>query len=796
MAAEALAKAVEELARAQAEQQAAVQKQLAEQQQQLVELARGQREVLDLLRRTGCGGDQSPTHLMSPPLHDGMPSIPSKRGFSSSAGPIPPLPPLPHRRPGTNDFCSPAQSMGSLPERIPSSRAALRQAAADRFEGRVRQHDGVGEGSQPSARRVGAASAQATPRLSRAHSLASLKPVVGFADVDRVAALETMTSLSSVQPSVEEFPRSNPTTPWSLHRRRSSRTWLQPTLSHDSLQRSPTVHPDVGDDSKVPLANVLLSDAAIRSSDPRRRAFDVVYITCLAAELIYSSYQFAVKLTKPHTSYIALMTLFVPLNLLWIFLNLRTSVLLGWRALETRREIQQHYMHGSSWLNVGWVWFDAAVTVPWDLILWSFTTTTAFRVGLLVRLPKIVQMLRVLPPASPVAERPLWIRIVFNLFFLAVLGHFAAVSWIYVTEPMQWEGWLAEELPADFANCTQDELTEKWYWQQYLASLYWATATVTSVGYGDIAGNDTRSRVLCLFWMPVGTMVLLWAGAKLTEWMVVTDPFVLQEQDKKRKLAALMENNNIPWSVQKSALEIYPMVLETSSSVYSTVIDELPRFLQDQIRMHVKLKLLRTVELFNDLSLACLSAVAEVTVEEVHPLDAVITEFGEAGDAMYFLEHGLVEVVTFTAEGDEVTLANLKSGSFFGEMALLHDNCTRSATVRTVTQCVVYALGKNGFYAVTAAFPELRKRVERAYKRRLRSLKLAKSSFVASPQPPREKGAINYAAPGEEDMAEVDSVADNSELFLRDPFEVRTPRSAVGPDNVHFHPTHPQDVHI
>ncbi len=65
----------------------------------------------------------------------------------------------------------------------------------------------------------------------------------------------------------------------------------------------------------------------------------------------------------------------------------------------------------------------------------------------------------------------------------------------------------------------------------------------------------------------------------------------------------------------------------------------------------------------------------------------IIINHGDDGKEMYFLSHGVVEVLT----PDGTQVAKLRSGSFFGEVALLKD-VTRNATIKAVTFSDVFVL--------------------------------------------------------------------------------------------------------
>jgi ammonium transporter, Amt family len=72
--------------------------------------------------------------------------------------------------------------------------------------------------------------------------------------------------------------------------------------------------------------------------------------------------------------------------------------------------------------------------------------------------------------------------------------------------------------------------------------------------------------------------------------------------------------------------------------------------------------------------------------------EVIVTE-GSAGDSMYVVQSGKVEVVKTADDGTEHQLGTLKTGEFFGEMAIFEGE-TRSATVRAVGDARVLEVDK------------------------------------------------------------------------------------------------------
>jgi VIT1/CCC1 family predicted Fe2+/Mn2+ transporter len=49
----------------------------------------------------------------------------------------------------------------------------------------------------------------------------------------------------------------------------------------------------------------------------------------------------------------------------------------------------------------------------------------------------------------------------------------------------------------------------------YEISLYWTITTITTVGYGDISGNNQLERIFCMFVMIIGVAAFTFANGSL-----------------------------------------------------------------------------------------------------------------------------------------------------------------------------------------------------------------------------------------------------------------------------------------
>ncbi|HQU72314.1 MAG TPA: cyclic nucleotide-binding domain-containing protein [Calditrichia bacterium] len=96
-----------------------------------------------------------------------------------------------------------------------------------------------------------------------------------------------------------------------------------------------------------------------------------------------------------------------------------------------------------------------------------------------------------------------------------------------------------------------------------------------------------------------------------------------------------------------------------------------------------------------------------------------ICEAGDPGDRMYIIISGNVKVVVVTEDGEENVVANLGSGDYFGEMALLTGE-PRSASVITTEPSEMFILNKADFDVIIERFPSITLSMSKIMSQRLR----------------------------------------------------------------------------
>eukprot|EP01062_Namystynia_karyoxenos_P022539 TRINITY_DN18655_c3_g1_i1.p1 TRINITY_DN18655_c3_g1~~TRINITY_DN18655_c3_g1_i1.p1 ORF type:complete len:975 (+),score=174.57 TRINITY_DN18655_c3_g1_i1:220-3144(+) len=439
---------------------------------------------------------------------------------------------------------------------------------------------------------------------------------------------------------------------------------------------------------------VLLPDS------PLRALWDIAYVgltlweACMWMLAIFTFDKGTPVVRSPSIPLAVLRTCFWLADL-WV--QSRTAVLDGWEIDDDPQSVSHAYLRGR-------FVYDLLPSLPFDILFYYALGDSAFWFAMSARILRLFSIPSVVfRPSTPIAERPRWVEIFVGIFWFGILVQLLTCTWMVVAN--EEEQGITKPVRNDPYNA-------------YLGGLHFIVTSVTSVGYGDVSPETGWAKVHNIVVQFIGVFLLIVVSGHTAAYFITTDPFRLMIIERKRRIQSLMATNQVPWSIQKQALTVYPVLLEASVKDYQSVLLELPDFVQDRIGRHIKVRLLSRVPLFREVSTGLLTHLAEVLEEDYCDARSYIITAGEQGSEMCFLQYGVVEVLVPTPDGGEAWVANLRSGSWFGEIALIQET-TRVASVRSLTACVLYKLGKVHFDQIVAGSRELRDVMRREIERRL-----------------------------------------------------------------------------
>jgi voltage-gated potassium channel len=391
-------------------------------------------------------------------------------------------------------------------------------------------------------------------------------------------------------------------------------------------------------------------------------------------------------------------SLYYALNLLLfadIGANFISKVKIGHMRLECWPEIVRNYLR--TWFTV-----DIIAAFPFELILLAFlgrvptsgpsmTLYLAMQALTLVKLLKAGRIFNELEESLGII--PSVRRLILFGYWLSAVIHLMALGWILIGASEQYRS------PID----------------QYIRSFYWVTTTVATIGYGDYGPNhDSNVQVLyTIFVEIIGVGMFSYIIANVSSLISNLDIARSSYQRRLDEVNAFLRSQRIPTDLQERVRDYYSYLWEKQRGISaSTVLDDIPRGLSQEILMFLNREVVNRVDLFrgaNDLFL-------RESVQLLRPMVFLPGEFiirqGEFGDCMYFLTSGEVRILI-----GENEVARLGPGSPFGETALV-ENLHRNASVVSVSYSTGYRLAKDDFDSLRRKYPKFDEQVRAVVEQR------------------------------------------------------------------------------
>ena len=183
-----------------------------------------------------------------------------------------------------------------------------------------------------------------------------------------------------------------------------------------------------------------------------------------------------------------------------ICLNFLTGFYVGKTLVRNKREIMRAYLRG-------WFAIDLVTTVPIDLFVelavGGGSDLRAIKMVRILRLLKLARLKKLGKVSQRVREKlninAALAELASVLLGIVFFAHLLCCFWYFVGHLAYLDGHMSWVRNLDLG---ESSLTEK-----YTASLYWAVATMTAVGYGDVYAFSDNERIYAIFTEIVGAIV-------------------------------------------------------------------------------------------------------------------------------------------------------------------------------------------------------------------------------------------------------------------------------------------------
>jgi hypothetical protein len=411
---------------------------------------------------------------------------------------------------------------------------------------------------------------------------------------------------------------------------------------------------------------------------------DIVYIVasvalCIVA--VFSLAEYSEQRRPPTwllTSYVAVVTVY---SAYWMLLRGRyTRRIVGeWGVTDSPAENARLY-------RKRFLALDLVVTVPLEFIFIGWLPVAFHFVMLrhVLRFPRIVSILRSSNPLLP--ARPgftFFCLILFIVFMVCVLAAFFVF----------FEGGRSED-----------------------ESLYWAAATMTSTGYGDIVATNKSSRWFSIAAMVVSLTMISALQAFSTSLLTNRDVVAEDIEQKKKTMHSMLHHYNIPWTLQKQVIGCFPGIIEAQRELrFKDMTDDMPPHVAEELEIYMRIGVVRSLSLFADMVLLgnevelanTTRALAQALTFRTAAANEYICVSGEGCKEMLIFQSGVVELVR-VVDDEEVVACVVRRGMSIGEACLDGTDRIWTVGVQAMQPSSLLALNAEDFAELVELCPVLR----------------------------------------------------------------------------------------
>ncbi|XP_051686094.1 potassium/sodium hyperpolarization-activated cyclic nucleotide-gated channel 2 isoform X2 [Oryctolagus cuniculus] len=398
--------------------------------------------------------------------------------------------------------------------------------------------------------------------------------------------------------------------------------------------------------------------------------------------------------------------------LLDLALNFRTGIVVedNTEIILDPEKIKRRYLR--TWFVV-----DFVSSIPVDYIFLIvekgidsevYKTARALRI---VRFTKILSLLRLLRLSRLIRYIHQWEEIFHMTYDLAsaVMRICNLISMMLLL--CHWDGCLQflvpmlQDFPQDCWVSINKMVNHSWS-ELYSFALFKAMSHMLCIGYGRQAPESMTDIWLTMLSMIVGATCYAMFIGHATALIQSLDSSRRQYQEKYKQVEQYMSFHKLPADFRQKIHDYYEHRYQGKMFDEESILGELSAPLREEIVNFNCRKLVASMPLFANADPNFVTAMlTKLRFEVFQPGDYIIRE-GTIGKKMYFIQHGVVGVLTKGSK--EMKLAD---GSYFGEICLLTRG-RRTASVRADTYCRLYSLSVDNFNEVLEEYPMMRRAFE------------------------------------------------------------------------------------
>ena len=401
----------------------------------------------------------------------------------------------------------------------------------------------------------------------------------------------------------------------------------------------------------------------------------------------------------------------------------------------------------------GFFFVDVIATFPFGLVLSHPAIGLTNKIGKVGRLPKLLKFLRAAKLLKLARLQQFISRLeteynihhgvarmvkVISLVFLVthIVGCFFYLIGLTGGNDYEEGGWMFRY-----------QYHEKPVANRYVASMYWAFSTLTTVGYGDVSARTPQEQAFSMMMMLTGVSWYAIVVSSMSSIMSTFDSQNKAIRDKMLSVNAFIRSAKLPLPLAQRVRSYFEFRSSQRTFLLNNhydadaLLEELGSTLRTDILLHLERDLIAKIPFFAGKVPQFVADTLSMLQPMVFQVGDTIVREGSQADEMYFLVRGHATVLY----GEKEVLA-IEAGSYFGKIGCIMGGIRR-ASIKAVTVVELQALSRRNLNILLNEYPEVAEELKGVAKHRA---KLAKgSSKSTTPRAPSSSvsSSDNASAP-------------------------------------------------
>ncbi|TPX36422.1 hypothetical protein SeMB42_g07086 [Synchytrium endobioticum] len=368
-------------------------------------------------------------------------------------------------------------------------------------------------------------------------------------------------------------------------------------------------------------------------------------------------------------------------------------------------------------------WIDALSSFPFDIFVLSFigvsTGLPVIQYLALVRLPKLIRIRCVVTYFMREEQKlhsGFMLQLVKFITYMITILHCVACVWFAMACGGQGDSGPICSLNSWVSSRTFDATNETLF-GLYVDSIYWATTTLTTTGYGDIHPDNTGERVMALIVMIIGILFFGYISGTIASSLSNMDSRRVTYRQKMDAVVEYMRTRDMEDDLKGRVLDYFDYAWNRNKGIdVRHLFDEMPATFRGDLMYTLNVKIIDQVKVFSQCSIGFRRTVAYTIKFYLYTAEESLAHAGDLAQEMYFITQGRIDVFDGADKDQKRALKCLIEGGAFGYAATILGGF-HEYSAKAICNSDVFVLTRDEIEGIFRAYPEDAKIVRLACER-------------------------------------------------------------------------------